>query len=875
MANDKTTQTTVFKADVSQFKSAISEAERSLKLARSEFEVAAAKADKLGDSTAKLAAQEDLLRASISAAEQKIAAYKGQIAALSEANEKNRAKLKELADTYERVVAEQGASSDEAKKLKKAMEDLKKEVSGNDAQIVKLTTTMNRTQAEIYKADKAMSDLKNSMHDTADKTKDAGKATEELAKDEKKLESQQRSLNSAIQKGVAALGAFASKAATFGVNAVKTGIDQAVKGFKAYTAAATAAAAATVGVTKAAAEYADEVNTQAAITGMSTEQIQKLKYAADVIDVSFETVSSSMARMIRNMNAAREGMRGTAVDAEKLAKAQNSAKNAALDVQAAQLKYNEAVQKSGANSAAAQKAAIDLAKAQNRLAEANRAVSEASQPASEEAKGVAAAFKQLGVSVTDSSGQLRNSQDVFNDAITALGKIENQTERDALAMQIFGKSAQELNPLILGGADKLKALGDEADRLGLILSQDALDHLNDFGDSMDILKAKASSTGRVIAGTFAGGMSKFLNTISDNLPSLGSIIAKLFSGENVGAEMDVQFTQLGSRLLDIIGKGAPKLLNGFNKLISSMFYSAARNIPQFMSALGQPMLDGFVNLVSMLIANAPIFINNIKDSVIPVVLSAAVSLVTTLTEALPTMVPLIVDAALQLLMGLVNAISLVIPPLLAQLPIIVQTIADALVAAAPMLLQTGFQVLMTLITGIIQSIPALIDAIVALIPIITQTLLSKESLKQIINAAIELILALIKGFYQAVPALIAAIPEIMASLIGAILEIDWLGVGVDIIKEVFNGMIDGVKSLGKGVVDAIKGLFGGKSDIEIGITGKGLALPASNLPTSLSNQSIVNNSTNVTYNQYITSPKALDAKTIYRQSKTLINNFAG
>ena len=59
------------------------------------------------------------------------------------------------------------------------------------------------------------------------------------------------------------------------------------------------------------------------------------------------------------------------------------------------------------------------------------------------------AFQELGVSITDASGQLRDRQEVFYEVIDALGRIENVTERDAVAMDIFGRSAQELNPLIL------------------------------------------------------------------------------------------------------------------------------------------------------------------------------------------------------------------------------------------------------------------------------------------------------------------------------------------------------------------------------------------------------------------------------------------
>jgi len=104
------------------------------------------------------------------------------------------------------------------------------------------------------------------------------------------------------------------------------------------------------------------------------------------------------------------------------------------------------------------------------------------------------AFNILGVSVTDINGDLRNNEEVFYDTIEALGRLQNETERDAIAMQIFGKSAQDLNPLILGGADALKKMGAEAEAAGLILSQDALDAANAFNDEIDSLKATAGAT---------------------------------------------------------------------------------------------------------------------------------------------------------------------------------------------------------------------------------------------------------------------------------------------------------------------------------------------------------------------------------------------
>ena len=60
-------------------------------------------------------------------------------------------------------------------------------------------------------------------------------------------------------------------------------------------------------------------------------------------------------------------------------------------------------------------------------------------------------------------------------------------------MDIFGKSAQQLNPLIKGGAEALKEIGDRAERAGLILSQETLNGLNAFNDKVDELKAKGTA----------------------------------------------------------------------------------------------------------------------------------------------------------------------------------------------------------------------------------------------------------------------------------------------------------------------------------------------------------------------------------------------
>lgn len=224
---------------------------------------------------------------------------------------------------------------------------------------------------------------------------------------------------------------------------------------------AAAGGTAIVGMAMKSAQAADDINTMAKVTGLSTEEIQKYQYAAERIDVDIETLTGSMSKMTKNMMTATKGT-GDAYEA----------------------------------------------------------------------------FKALGVEFVNQDGTLRDKQEVFAELISALGKMENETQRDALAMQIFGKSAQDLNPLILGGAEDLKKYGEEAEQAGLILSQDALDGANAFQDGIDKLKATVTAGIGKMGGQFATSLvpaiekaikviEKVVNFIAKNKALVMALIAVL------------------------------------------------------------------------------------------------------------------------------------------------------------------------------------------------------------------------------------------------------------------------------------------------------------------------------------------------------------
>lgn len=101
----------------------------------------------------------------------------------------------------------------------------------------------------------------------------------------------------------------------------------------------------------------------------------------------------------------------------------------------------------------------------------------------------AEAFEKLNVSVTNADGSLRDGDAVWQDTIKALGSMENETERDALAMQLMGKSAANLNPLIEDGGETYKQVADTLAKYNLdFVNQETLDQANEFNDAIDTIK---------------------------------------------------------------------------------------------------------------------------------------------------------------------------------------------------------------------------------------------------------------------------------------------------------------------------------------------------------------------------------------------------
>ena len=240
----------------------------------------------------------------------------------------------------------------------------------------------------------------------------------------KDLEKQAKSCNPTLESLSVKTGALAEKT-------------------KGLSTAAGVAGAGMVAMAVSAGKTADELLTTSRNTGFTVEELQKLKYAADIVDVSYEDMTGSITKLTKSMSSGN------------------------------------------------------------------------------------AAFETLGVSIRNEDGTMRDAVDVWYEALEALGKVQNETERDTLAMEVFGKSAMEMSGIVDDGGAALKALGAEAEATGTILGQDAVANAGKFNDGLDKLKATAMqsflSAGAALADSLLPMLEKLVQAVSKVLTWFGNL----------------------------------------------------------------------------------------------------------------------------------------------------------------------------------------------------------------------------------------------------------------------------------------------------------------------------------------------------------------
>lgn len=392
----------------------------------------------------------------------------------------------------------------------------------------------------------------------------------------------------------------------------------------------------------------------------------------------------------------------------------------------------------------------------------------------------AEAFAQLGISITDSNGNLKNAKDVMSEAFTSLSKMTNETERDALAMKLFGKSAMELNPLIKAGGEEIAKLTDEARKSGAVLSNEAIEGLDKFGDSAEALKLSVQG----IAGSFAVSLLPAMDSL---LQFAQGIIPSLQNAIKTG-----DFFEFGLDLGYGIEKGIKSISLGVEKMLPVV-------------------IQILTSLVNAIIIAIPV--------ILPALINAVILLLGALIEIIKTNGPLLIDAGINALVTLIDGIISALPQLVDTAVTLILTLVDGIINLLPKLIPVAINMIVVLVKGIIDALPLIIEKMPLIVETIVNTLV--DNLPLLIAAAIQIIIALTIAIIENLPLIIASGKDIMAALIEGVIgatyalmnvvptlfqqlsnEFDgssWWQIGSNIIS----GIAGGVRNAASGLISSV------------------------------------------------------------------------
>ena len=197
----------------------------------------------------------------------------------------------------------------------------------------------------------------------------------------------------------------------------------------------------------------------------------------------------------------------------------------------------------------------------------------------------AQAFETLGVSVTGADGQLRDNWDTFKDVIDALGQVENATERDALANDLFGKSYSELKPLIDAGSDSLQELMDKAEESGYVLDESQVRKLGEVDDAYQEYQAQIEATKRKLAVEFAPVSTEVMSKFGTFISDVGQKFVDSGIIDSIGKLVEPLGVMLGT-VSDLVDWALPPLV-GLIDDVAGAFSWAAEKVADFVGWLTQ------------------------------------------------------------------------------------------------------------------------------------------------------------------------------------------------------------------------------------------------------------------------------------------------
>lgn len=408
--------------------------------------------------------------------------------------------------------------------------------------------------------------------------------------------------------------------------------------------------------------------------------------------------------------------------------------------------------------------------------------------------------------MADNANKMGSDMGSIQDAYQGFAK-QNYTMLDNLKLG-YGGTQEEMKRLVKDAAkldssidansmsygNIVKAIHAVQDNMG-IMGTTALESEGTISGSLSSMK---SAWGNMLTALVTGGdnfdqcVENLVNSVKTFAGNIGPVIQSALSGvTNLITELG---PMIGNELPVLVTELLPQFMTTGMALVNALVQGVQNNIGNISTAATQVI----VGLVVFLLQAVP--------QIILVGVQLLMGLVQGISQALPTLIPAAILAIGQFVMGLVQ----MLPQIIATGLQLILSLGQGIVTALPLLINYGMGALIQFVNGVVQMLPQIINTGVQLIVMFAQGIV--QNLPQLLIMGVQLIIAIGNGILQAIPMIIGAIPEIFTGIKDAILSVDWLGVGKEMITMIGDAIFSGLNS----IKDKIGGFFGDVKDFFTG-----------------------------------------------------------
>jgi len=128
-------------------------------------------------------------------------------------------------------------------------------------------------------------------------------------------------------------------------------------------------------------------------------------------------------------------------------------------------------------------------------------------------------FKDLGISLRDSLGQMRDPTQILFEVAEGLKNLGSEAERSRVLANLFGRAGMQMSEVFRDGAEGLERFNERARQLGIILPDQVIKNVAKFNDQFSVLKLQVKAVGNNISGALVPAFSLVVGELTNMLTS--------------------------------------------------------------------------------------------------------------------------------------------------------------------------------------------------------------------------------------------------------------------------------------------------------------------------------------------------------------------